>query len=747
MRKLLFISIFFVFLASLNAQNKMFVHLTDETQEFVITDSDSIYFTDDDSLIDFRISGIVYEFTFSEIDSITFEASTENTVYINYEGNTASVINPLAALGVEIAVEGADVIVSSAITLADINYVLSGSTENGMFKIYSEEDYNLLLNGVNITNPLGPAINIQSGKKTLVNLVPGTTNELTDGADYAGPVIGSDGEDEDQKATFFSEGELIFIGSGGLTINGNGSGQHALCSDNYVQINEGSITITSSEKDAIHSKEGFFMTGGIVNILSSKKDGIDGDEGEIEISGGEIFIQSTEDDVKGMKCSENLAISGGTITISVEGGQSKGIDSDMDIIISGGTIHIETTGGVVLEASGSGYDPSYCSAIKGNGNINISNATINIITEGEAGKGISGDGNVNIENANITIESSGDGAKYLNADGVYDAYHGSCFSVDGDLFFYSGNITVSNSGSGGKGISVDGEFVVGNGTGNPYLNVTTTGESITITQGGGGQDGDYDESKAVKCDDAITINTGDIIISSADDGIKSNVSITINGGNVSVNQSYEGLEAPFITINDGNVSIYASDDAINATFGFGGEGDDGSLFSATGGYIFLSTTGGDALDSNGDIAISGGTLVVHGPQSAPEVGMDVNGSCIVSGGFMVISGTNSNMTEGPSNNSTQNSILAKTTTSIPANTIFHIQDSNGNDIVTFAPYRKYYSIIFSSSALTSGETYSIYTGGTSTGTEVNGLYTGGTYSGGTFKKSFTISSSVANVSF
>ncbi|OPZ97481.1 MAG: hypothetical protein BWY70_01490 [Bacteroidetes bacterium ADurb.Bin408] len=76
-----------------------------------------------------------------------------------------------------------------------------------------------------------------------------------------------------------------------------------------------------------------------------------------------------------------------------------------------------------------------------------------------------------------------------------------------------------------------------------------------------------------------------------------------------------------------------------------------------------------------------------------------------------------------------------------------MQDASGNSLVTFKPARSYYSIVFSSPALTSGAQYKIYTGGTCTGTLTNGLYTGGTYSGGTLKKTFTITSKVTNVTF
>lgn len=757
MKQILLFNLLAVLGTVLFAQDKMMVHSQNGTETFEITEDDSLYFNADQSKAYFNIAGSLTEFSVEDIDSITFDVNTDSTIYVTYDGISVSVINPLSDAGVAITTDGADVVVQSTADIKDINYILSGTTDDGMFKIYSEKRFNLLLNEVHITNADGPAINSQSGKKALVDLVAGTTNSLTDGTDYADPVLDNEGEEEDQSATFFSEGKLIFAGSGSLTINSLGSDQHGLRSDDYIQIDEGTITVTSAVKDGIHAKEGFYMNGGTVNVTSSG-DGIDSDEGVLEITGGNITINSEADDVKGIKSDTTLTISGGVINMTVAGVQSKGIDSDLGITISGGTINIETTGGVLLESSGSGYDPSYCSAISCDGDINISGGTFNITNEGEANRGISCDGNLVITGGDLTINASGDGAKYTNELGEDDSYHGSCIKVDGNFTFNLGSIILTNSGSGGKGISVDTEIIVGDGDSSPVLNVTTTGTSITITAGGGGggpggpggpggSTGDYDESKAIKGDGAITFNSGDVTISSADDGIKSDESISFNDGTVSITRSVEGVEAPTITVNGGEISIHASDDGFNATNGNGGEADDGSMLSFTGGYIHVSASGGDALDSNGDISISGGTIVAHGPQSSPEVGMDVNGTCLISGGLLIVSGTNSNMTEGASSGSTQYSLLLQTSSMISAGTLFHIEDSEGKNIVTFAPERSYYSIVFSSSDLTNGSSYNVYTGGSSSGEEVNGLYTGGTYSGGTQKTSFTISSSVTNVSF
>lgn len=724
--------------SALFAQNKILVHKPGETVEMLLTETDSMYFSDEGTVVNFSVAGSTQQFYIVDVDSITFAMTIDSSVFIHYNGTNVEVINPLEAIGVSVDISGADVTVNSTADFSGIKYFLYGSTSDGMFKIYSEKKFDLILNGVEITNNDGPAINIQSSKKVSVFLEGGTESLLTDGQIYAEPPGG-----EDQEAAFFSEGQLVFSGSGSLVINGAGTEKDGLRSDDYIEIKQGNITVSSADNDGVHAKDGFFMSDGSVGVTSNG-DGIDGGSGLVEISGGEITVQSISNDVSAIKSDSTMSISGGTLNISVAGDQSKGLKSIQAMILTGGTLDFNTTGGVVLIPSGSGYDPTYCTAIKGTTQIIIDGSSIEINSNGEAGRGITCDGDISISSGMIHIMASGDGDTYTNIQGQNDAYHGACLNADGNITITGGDINLSHSGDAGKGISTDNQLNI-SGTGT-VISVTTTGQRITISQGGPGG-GTYDEAKAITTDGAITIENGDITITSADDGMKSTESITINNGVVNIVQSVEGIESPNIFLNGGEISLKSSDDGLNATYGNGGEQYDGSLLSINGGYIFLNSTNGDPLDSNGDIEINGGTTVVHGPQSSPEVGMDVNGSCWISGGFLVVSGTNSFMTEGASPQSTQHSVLFRTNQSQQAGKLFHIEDANGNYLLTFAPLRTYYSIIFSSSGLVGGGTYKVYTGGTCTGTPVNGLYTGGTYSGGTLKTTFTLSSMAPTIWF
>ena len=744
MKKITLLTIFMVSCVFVFAQEKMYIHKSDKlTLGALISQTDSIYFSTDGAYTYFRVGDTLANYPTSSIDSLTFGANS-NTIYVIYDNNQVTVINPLAFEGVSVLVSEADVIVTSNTEVQDINYNLSGTTANGMFKIYSAKRFNLQLNSVHITNPDGPAINVQSEKKTSVEIVDGTSNSLTDGTTYAAPAINGNGEEEDQDGTFFAESKMVFSGNGSLVIEGNATGKHALCSDDLIQISSGDITVTKAIKDGIHANDGIEISGGTINVTASG-DAIDGDEAYVLISGGAITTTNTVDDVKGIKCDSTLVITGGTLNMTVSGDQSKALKCNQLMTLSGGTITINTSGDAVLVASGSGFDPSYCTAIKCESAIVIDGAVITITSTGKAGKAISSDTDIVINSGTINITNSGAGFKYTNPQGQFDAYVATCLTADGNISIIGGTVTTSGSGAAGKGISADGALTVGSSTSSPTLKITTTGSKVYIS--GSGNNSVYAEAKAVSCDEDINIENGTLTIASADDGLKSKTAIVISTASVAITNSIEGIEAPYITINSGIVNVKSSDDCYNATFGGGGETNDGSILTINGGTVVANTTNGDGLDSNGNIIINGGTSIVHGPQSSPEVGMDFNGICNVNGGFLVVSGTNSFMTQAPNPSSTQRSVLAKSNTAQSSTTLFHMQDASGNDIVTFLPLRSYYSVIVSSAALVNGGSYSIYTGGTSTGTSNNGLYSGGTYSGGTLKKTFTINSMVTTVTY
>lgn len=270
--------------------------------------------------------------TAADDEDLLANSTFTSTVTITY-GSSITVDNPLAGNGVTVTETNGDVVVTA--TVAGVAYVLSGTSANGSFKLYSDKKFKLTLNGVNLTNADGPAINVQSGKRAFVVLADGTTNSLTDGASYATST-------EDQKATFFSEGQLIFSGTGSLALKGNY--KHALCSDDYIRIISGVITVSGAVSDGIHTNEAFIADGGTVTIAASG-DGIQAEGGYVVINDGTFTLNVAD---KGITASWDtdttidpyVTINGGTINVNSTAGE--GIESKSILTVNNGTLTIKT---------------------------------------------------------------------------------------------------------------------------------------------------------------------------------------------------------------------------------------------------------------------------------------------------------------------------------------------------------------------------------------------------------------------
>lgn len=131
----------------------------------------------------------------------------------------------------------------------------------------------------------------------------------------------------------------------------------------------------------------------------------------------------------------------------------------------------------------------------------------------------------------------------------------------------------------------------------------------------------------------LTIDSGTYTISSdAGNAIKADLNITINGGTITIPASEEGLEAPLITINDSSIDIYATDDGIN-----GSESDlhASPVITINGGNITVKVAAGDtdAIDSNGDLIINGGTIDLTGQST-----IDYDGTGAFNGGTLILNG-------------------------------------------------------------------------------------------------------------
>lgn len=420
---------------------------------------------------------------------------------------------------------------------------------------------------------------------------------------------------------------------------------------------------------------------------------------------------------------DDLTINGeGKLTVN--GNYNNGITSKDDLKITGGTI--------VVKSIDDGIMGKDIVAIKeGNITVNAGGDGIKATNDTEEGKGI-----VAIEGGTFNITSTNDGIQAQTS-----------------VLVTAGDFTI-NSGGGSSNAPVRAQEEMGPwGGGNGPVQTTETEsqsskaikspKDITISGGTFKIDSADD---AMHSNNSITIDGGDFTITSGDDGIHSDATLTINDGKINITKSYEGIESAVVTVAGGDIHVVASDDGFNA--GGGNNGSSPNNFSASGnyslningGYVVVDSIG-DSLDANGSIYMTDGTVIVSGPTGDGNGALDYDVAFEMSGGFLVSAGS-SGMAQAPSDTSTQYSIIMNYSQGQSAGTLVHLEDSEGNTIATFAPSKDYQSVVITSPEIKNGGTYTLYSGGTSTGGNKDGLYTDGEYKDGTEVVNFTTSSSV-----
>ena len=402
MKKILLSIIFALSVFSAFADKDVRFHMKNgEVKSIAQERVDSIFFDDAEQYIFIAFEERMEQLAIADVDSIKY-AVLPQMVEITYAGNVATVLNPFAFDSVAVNIDGTKVTVMSQ-TTKEIDYQLQGASDNGCFKIYGLRKYNLYLNGVSLTNTNGAAINSQCKKRARVVVNDGTVNTLADAAKYT-TVSG-----EDEKGAIFSEGQIIFEGTGKLVVNG--LYKHAICSDDYAEVRGATVEVASAASDAIHVNDSVIVKAGSL-VLNSKGDGIDCD-GYVKLLGGKIEITTAGEDVKGVKAAKDVIVDGAELSVLVSGDASKGIKSGRDFNLLSGVVNIEATGNTIVF----GGDPSYATCIKCDSTVTISGGMLSLKATGIAGRGISADGDVDITDGTTTIVCSGNSETY---DPTYD---------------------------------------------------------------------------------------------------------------------------------------------------------------------------------------------------------------------------------------------------------------------------------------------------------------------------------------
>ena len=319
-----------------------------------------------------------------------------------------------------------------------VMYELSGTANDGFFKLYSAKKQGITLNNVNITNPNGAAINVQGpqaapskGKRTFIIL--NGENALADGASYT-----ETPSQEDEKAAMFGEGQFIFSGTGSLTVTA--TGKSGIISDDYVHFLGGDIivnmtsTVTVSGSDTlkpacVRGKDYVKMTDGTLNLTSSGTGGKGiSSDGRGYFYGGMISVTVT-----GSNFGSNGGgggFPGGWGNSNSNGVSAKGIKCDGNLIFKGSKVVVNCTAHEGIEAKGtltiSGgevYSHSQSDdAINSGGNLTISGGLVCAYSQGN--DGLDANGNCYIKGGVVYVigSTSPEVAVDANSEGGYTLY-------------------------------------------------------------------------------------------------------------------------------------------------------------------------------------------------------------------------------------------------------------------------------------------------------------------------------------
>jgi len=528
----------------------------------------------------------------------------------------------------------------------------------------------------------------------------------------------------------------------------------------YIWSSSSEITITLKSTYIECSSSVVTIDGTVATITAGGNYRITG-----SLSNGQIIVESTDDEIVrlildgvNVNCNYNAPLdiesSDKTIIILTNGTQNYFSDTENYVfasaeedepnatIFSKDDLSIYGTGTLTVSSN-------YNDGITSKDGLVINSGTISVTSVDD---GIRGKDYLVVKNGTITVNSEGDGIK---SDNDEDTTKGYILVENGTL-----NITSENDGIQAEtdALVKAGTLTIKTGGGySAYIGSDISAKAIksgsfSVIDGGTFDLNTADD--AIHSDKCVVINNGNYTISTGDDGAHADSILTINNGTININSSYEGLESCILVINDGSIDITSSDDGINVASGNDGSGvqppHPGDDFSSSGdNYLYLNggyisvNANGDGLDANGSIVMTGGTVLVHGPTGNDNGALDYDSGFKITGGILVAVGS-AGMAQAPSSSSTQYCVSVRLSSTQQAGSLFNIQSTDGDNIVTFKSAKSYQAIVVSSPDFTT-EKYNLYLGGSSSGTLEGGLYSDGTYTPGNKYTSFTISNIITTV--
>ena len=462
------------------------------------------------------------------------------------------------------------------------------------------------------------------------------------------------------------DGYIKIENGGDYVLSGDYSGQIIVESEENVHLILSGVTVYNAMAPIyVKSAKNVCITlaTGTVNTIS--------DSSEYTYEDGE------DEPAAAVYSKADLTINGDGELI-VNANYDKGIHSKDDLKIISGKIEVNSVG----------------DAIKGKDCLLIKDGEITITTGVD---GLKSNNDSNEEKGYVIIE----GGK-INISAGDDAVYAESW-----LIVYGGEINITECYEGLEGKKVE---IYGGG-----INIVSSDDSINAASGSSGDtdftipDRDFNFSNFNSEDGQTPPEMSD---SDNTDGTRPEMP----SGDFTTG---DGQTPPDKPAGDGT-----GDDSTSPGFGKGGFGgfgggnggfnepaEDGVYIKIFGGNITLSG-GNDVLDSNGTLEITGGTITVNNPNMVvygePDCIIDVNGTATVSGGTFIA------YSRGATSASQVFTVPYITSSVTESGASVTVKDASGQTVIEIASAEKCSTLYIASDMLTSGETYTVTVGSTTT---------------------------------
>ena len=523
------------------------------------------------------------------------------------------------------------------------------------------------LNGVTLENNTNSPIYVEDCDTVEISAKKGTTNNIKDTrAAYI-----TDREGQGKGAIFVNNGDLKLKGTGTLNITANYlNGIHG---KDDVKVQKQTLNITAVNH-GIRGNDSVTITSGTINI-SCGGDGLHSENSDISSKGNQ----------RG-----NVTVNGGSLTINswsdaIQASYNAIIDQLDDTVpttfvaktnkyssYSGETIDTSTSNFYLKMNSSTYANGVYTYAAYINGNWYPATYKGTQSSGGQGGPGGQPGGGGGSRSYYIyQLEKPADATSFTlyrfqgnnvsefslenynaksDAKAFNSAYDMVQISVSNKTISFSSwsNYASGNTNSAdvsAKGIKAENEIYIKKGT----IDIKAYDDAIHANNDGIIENGSSPLGN-------IIISGGNTTVEASDDGIHADGSLTISGGDINVKNAYEGLEANILNVSGGSSYVYATDDGVNAT-----KGNATPAINVSGGLLDVEVpTNGDTdgIDSNGSFTQSGGVVIVKGPGNAGgnsmgAAALDTDGAVSVSDGTLIIFG-------GSEKTPTTNSKITKT---------------------------------------------------------------------------------------